>query len=112
MRVEAKGPILIASPVNRIVPVKRLHEAFPATRPTSGKASVALPPGNAGVPARSTSTQSVPGNETVEDVFGLLAFGLLEEAHEPSAMAPKLKSKKTKNDFTKILLSCIPSAAE
>src|SRR5208337_2208438 len=102
MRVEASGPIFSVSPLITTLPVNLLHEPFPATRPASGNASVAFPPGSAGVPARSVSIHSVPGRETcvAAAVFGGFAVVLLEDAHEERKGAIKPKNNTTERSFT------------
>lgn len=82
MRVEASIPNLRVSPEISADPVKRLHEAFPAALPASGNASVAFTFGNAGVPAKSCSTHSVPVSDAGAE-FGVDGFfvGLCVEGH-------------------------------
>jgi hypothetical protein len=63
MRVEANWPNLIESPVMVTLPVNRLHEAFPATRPVSTKEIEAFEFATTGVPARSVRSHSVPDKE-------------------------------------------------
>src|SRR5271157_2325334 len=82
MRVEASAANLIVSPETSTEPVNRLHDAFPAALRVSGNARVAFTFANAGVPARSCSTHSVPVSVSGAE-FGLDGFpaGLRLEEH-------------------------------